>query len=116
MIRRWLRSWHTRVAVVGDSMRPTLTAGDWLLVDPVAYAGAPPAVGDLVLVPDPRAPNRLLVKRVAEVYEDGRELWLAGDAFDASTGSETFGSVATSTVQGRPWFRYWPPRRVGRVG
>ena len=85
-------------------MRPTLEAGDWLLADPDAYAETPPAVGDLVLVPDPRSPERLLVKRVAEVYDEGRELWLAGDAQDSTTDSDAFGSVSTSVVRGRPWF------------
>jgi signal peptidase I len=60
-LRRLLRSWHARVAVEGDSMRPTLEPGDWLLVDPLAYGRSPPAVGDLVLVPDPRMPARLRV-------------------------------------------------------
>jgi nickel-type superoxide dismutase maturation protease len=115
MIHRLIRSWGARVAVEGDSMRPTLEAGDWLLADPDAYAAAPPRVGDLVLVPDPRVPSRLLVKRVAELHEEVRELWLRGDAHDTSTDSRAFGSVATSTVLGRPWFRYWPPRRIGRV-
>ena len=96
-------------------MRPTLEAGDWLLADPDAYAETPPAVGDLVLVPDPRRPQRLLVKRVAEVYEGGRELWLAGDAQDSTTDSDAFGSVSTSAVRGRPWFRYWPPSHAGRI-
>ncbi len=96
-------------------MRPTLDAGDWLLADPAAYDSTPPAEGDLVLVPDPREPSRLLVKRVSEVLEDGRELWLSGDAHSASTDSRAFGSVSTETVEGRPWFRYWPPRRIGPV-
>ena len=86
-----------------------------LLADPDAYATVAPAVGDLVLVPDPREPARLLVKRVAEVHDGGRELIVAGDARDASTDSRAFGSVTASTVQGRPWFRYWPLRRIGRV-
>jgi len=96
-------------------MRPTLEPGDWLLADPDAYADAPPAVGDLVLVPDPREPSRLLVKRVAEFHDEGRELFVTGDTHDASTDSRAFGSVTTSTVEGRPWFRYWPLRRLGRV-
>ena len=96
-------------------MQPTLEPGDWLLVDPEAYATAPPIVGDLVLVPDPRAPSRLLVKRVAEIHDEGRELFVTGDRHDASTDSRAFGSVPTSTVRGHPWFRYWPPRRIGRV-
>lgn len=97
-------------------MRPTLEPGDWLLADPDAYATVAPAIGDLVLVPDPRQPSRLLVKRVAEIHDDGRELFVVGDAHDGSTDSRVFGSVAVSTLQGRPWFRYWPPRRLGRVG
>lgn len=96
-------------------MRPTLEAGDWLLADPETYALTVPEVGDLVLVPDPRTPARLLVKRVAEVREDGRELWVRGDAPAATTDSDAFGWVSASTVEGRPWFRYWPPRRIGRI-
>ena len=115
MIRRLIRSWGARVAVEGESMRPTLEPGDWLLGDPDAYADAPPGVGDLVLVPDPREHSRLLVKRVAEVHDGGRELLVAGDAHDTSTDSRAFGPVSSSTVEGRPWFRYWPMRRIGRV-
>ena len=115
MLRRLIRSWGARVEVDGDSMRPTLEPGDWLLVDPDAYVEAPPAVGDLVLVPDPRMPSRLLVKRGAEVHDDGRELFVLGDWHDGSTDSRAFGSVSTETLEGRPWFRYWPPRGLGRI-
>lgn len=96
-------------------MRPTLEPGDWLLADPDAFVTAPPVAGDLVLVADPREPARLLVKRVAEVHDQGRELFVGGDAQGASTDSRAFGSVATSTLHGRPWFRYWPPRSMGRL-
>ncbi len=96
-------------------MQPTLAPGDWLLADPAAYTTAPPAVGDLVLAPDPRNASRLLVKRVETVYEDGGELWLVGDRPEASTDSNTFGPVAGTSVVGRPWFRYWPLTRIGRI-
>ena len=115
MIRRILRSLGTRVAVVGRSMEPTVASGDWLLADPAAYQTTPPRAGDLVLAPDPREPSRLLVKRVSAVYDDGRELWLTGDAPDVTADSDAFGSVETSSIEGRPWFRYWPPRRLGRI-
>lgn len=114
MIARLVRSWTGRVAVSGGSMAPTLLPGDWLLADPDAFRRRPPAAGELVLVPDPRMPERLLVKRVAAAAADGT-LELAGDAPEASTDSRTFGSVEAASVAGRPWFRYWPPRRVGRV-
>jgi nickel-type superoxide dismutase maturation protease len=115
MMRRLIRSWGARVAVDGRSMAPTLQPGDWLLVDPWAYRDRPPRVGDLVLVPDPRQATRLLVKRVAQIDPDDW-LRLAGDAPDASTDSRTFGSIDPTTIEGRPWFRYWPLRRWGRVG
>jgi nickel-type superoxide dismutase maturation protease len=115
MLRRLIRSWDARVAVEGRSMSPTLEPGDWLLADPDAYAEMPPATGDLVLVPDPREPSRLLVKRVTGVDDSGRELFVSGDAHEASTDSRSFGSVTASTIEGRPWFRYWPLRRIGRI-
>jgi nickel-type superoxide dismutase maturation protease len=95
-------------------MAPTLQAGDWLLVDPDGYARQAPVEGNLVLAPDPRDPERLLIKRVAAVDRDGR-LQLAGDDPDASTDSRTFGALDPSLVEGRPTLRYWPPGRVGRV-
>ncbi len=107
------RSWPGRVAVTGRSMAPGLLPGDWLLVEPLR-AGSPPAKGDLVVVPDPRQPVRLLVKRVSAVERDGG-LRLQGDAPDSSTNSRTFGPVDGAAVLGRPWFRYWPAARFGRI-
>jgi nickel-type superoxide dismutase maturation protease len=113
-VRRLLRSWPNRVAVEGPSMAPTLVAGDWLLVDPDAFRTRAPGAGELVLVPDPRRPDRLLVKRVATAHPDGR-LELRGDAPAASTDSREFGPVAPELVLGRPWARYRPVRRAGRI-
>jgi nickel-type superoxide dismutase maturation protease len=113
-VRRVLRSWPNRVAVEGPSMAPTLVAGDWLLVDPDAFRPRAPGAGELVLVPDPRRPDRLLVKRVATVLADGR-LELRGDAPETSTDSRDFGPVAPELILGRPWARYWPARRAGRI-
>lgn len=94
-------------------MGPSLIAGDWLLVDPDAYRRRAPRPGDIVVVPDPREPGRLLVKRVGRVFVDHVEI--LGDVPQASTDSRTFGPVETATVVGRAWARYWPPRRVGPV-
>ncbi len=112
---RAARSWPGRLAVTGRSMAPGLLPGDWLLVDP-AWPSWPSGVtpGDLVVVTDPRRPDRLLVKRVRAVHKDGR-LNVQGDAAAASTDSRIFGPVALASVLGRPWFRYWPPARIGRL-
>ena len=114
MLRRLIRSWRARVAVEGRSMAPALMPGDWLLADPDAFRDASPTVGDLVLVPDPREPSRLLVKRVVEVVDGA--LFVAGDSPAESADSRVFGPVEASAAEGRPWFRYWPLGRAGRVG
>jgi nickel-type superoxide dismutase maturation protease len=114
VIARLARSWRARVAVEGQSMAPTLRPGDWLLADPAAYREGAPRPGDLVLAPDPRDRGRLLVKRVAGVAPEGL-LELRGDAPSASTDSRVFGTVDPRSVAGRPWFRYWPPGRIGRI-
>jgi nickel-type superoxide dismutase maturation protease len=111
---RLRRSWPHRVAVAGDSMAPTLRPGDWVLVDPDAFRVQPPAVGDVVVVPDPRLGERWLIKRVGAVDLVGW-LELAGDLPERSTDSRTFGAVDPVTVLGRPWLRYWPPQRLGRI-
>jgi nickel-type superoxide dismutase maturation protease len=95
-------------------MSPTLLPGDWLLADPEAYVGRAPMVGQLVLIADPRQPTRLLVKRVLAIGADGR-LDVRGDATEASTDSRTFGAVDPASVEGQPWFRYWPAGRIGRL-
>ncbi|MGC8633336.1 MAG: S26 family signal peptidase [Candidatus Limnocylindrales bacterium] len=113
-LARAFRSWTFRCAVVGDSMRPLLHPGDWVLVDPDAYRSHPPRASDLVAVPDPRDPSRWLVKRVHATTPEGR-LDLRGDDTLRSTDSRTFGPVDPATVIGRPWARYWPPARIGLI-
>ena len=44
-IERLRRSWDARVAIEGHSMEPALEPGDWLLVDPDAYAAAATRAG-----------------------------------------------------------------------
>ena len=95
-------------------MAPTLGAGDWLLVDPDAYARRGPQTGELVLVRDPRRADRLLVKRVGAVSSEGL-VEVVGDAPWASTDSRVFGAVGPDALAGRPFFRYWPLGRVGRI-
>lgn len=97
-----------RVEVQGESMRPTLLPGDRLLVVRTLRR---PRVGQLVVVGDPRAPGRRLVKRVAAV--EGRAAAVAGDNASASTDSAVFGPVVVSA---RVLYRYHPSERAGRLG
>lgn len=113
-MRRLLRSWRRRVAVEGHSMEPTLRAGDWLLVDPDAYRARMPTVGQLVVARDPRQPERWLVKRAAGLTADDR-LTLAGDHPAHGDDEEMIGAVGRAGLVGRPWLRYWPVGRFGRL-
>jgi len=89
-------------------MEPVLRDGDWLLVDPDAR----PAPGDVVAAVDPRETRLPLVKRVVDVEPDGRVL-LGSD--NPAHAGQRIGPVDGGKVVGRAWFRYWPPRRLGRV-
>ncbi len=104
-------------------MRPALEPGDWLLVDPTVRRW--PRRGSIVVVTEPGS-DLLVVKRVAgrpgdEIatelgpyrLADG-EAWLVGDA-PGSHDSRHYGPVALPRLVARAWFRYGPPRRIGRL-
>ena len=92
--------------VAGDSMSPTLEAGDFVLLDPRREARA----GDLVVSTRPDGSALEVVKRVASIEEDGW-LYLLGDNAEVSNDSRRFGPVATTDVVGVVRLRYWPPGR-----
>ncbi len=105
---------YRRFAISGDSMQPALEPGDWVLVDERAYRRKLPRRGHIVVAPDPREPERRLVKRVAGV-DLHRQVQLLGDNPDESTDSRHFGPVPANTVRGRVRWRYWPLGRFGAV-
>lgn len=91
-------------------MAPTLEPGDRLLVT----RGRRARPGDLVALPDPRAADRLLVKRVGAV--EGDTVTVLGDNPAASTDSRQFGPVPTRSLLGRVRYRYAPAERVSPLG
>jgi nickel-type superoxide dismutase maturation protease len=106
-----------RVEVQGTSMEPSLLDGDRLVVLSRPWgARVRPVAGDVVAVPDPRDPVRMLVKRVASVDRSTGTLEVRGDATGASTDSRDFGPVPLASVVGRVVHRYGPPGRSGPVG
>ena len=93
MLRR-----RVRYRVDGDSMRPTLSPGDFVLVDPLAFKDQPPRLGDVVIARHPyRA--QMLIKRVSEIVDDG--VILIGDQPEASSDSRGFGRIAFSAIIGQ---------------
>ena len=96
------------VAVRGRSMAPALLPGDRLII---RRRRDLPRVGEVVVVRDPRQPERELIKRVAAV--DGARVTLLGDNPAGSTDAREFGPVAASGVRWAVLLRYWPPSRAG---
>ncbi|CAB4851955.1 unannotated protein [freshwater metagenome] len=94
-----------RVAVSGDSMGPTLSAGDWLLCRYVP-AAATVRAGQIVVVERPDRTGFLLVKRA--VRREGDGWWVEGDNVAASDDSRTFGVVPDDLVIARVLARYAP--------
>lgn len=90
-------------------MRPALEDGDRLLCGPPGRL----RVGDLVVVEEPGAGGLLAVKRVAGLDPDG--LVVLGDNPAESRDSRAYGPVPRAAVRARPWWRYHPPERAGRL-
>jgi len=101
-----------RVTVHGRSMVPALWPQDRVVV----VAARRLRVGQLVALPDPRHPARILVKRVASIDVSGGTVTVLGDNGEASTDSRHFGPVRRDAVMGRVIYRYAPEERAGPIG
>lgn len=100
-------------------MEPLLFEDDRLLYDPGAYRSRAPDEGELVVLVDPEAPDRRLVKMVGPPVEGEGPPGSIRVLSTRSTGtrdSRRFGPVARELVLGRVWFRYAPSSRRGPIG
>jgi Peptidase S24-like len=97
------------VVVRGRSMEPTLRDGDRLLVVP----GGRPREGRVAVVRLPGG-RPLAVKRVAFPTDGG--WWVERDNPAEGVDSWQVGAIPEHDVVAIAWLRYWPVRRVGRVG
>jgi hypothetical protein len=97
------------VVVRGRSMEPTLLDGDRLLVVP----GGRPRAGRVAVVQLPGG-RPLSIKRLAFPAEGG--WWVERDNPAEGVDSWQAGAIRERDVVAIAWLRYWPPRRVGRVG
>ncbi len=94
-----------RYRVEGESMSPAVAPGERVVVNRAAYWFGQPRTGDLVVLRDPRAPGRLLIKRIDAPA--GESAWLVrGANEEASTDSRHFGPVGRELLVGKVWFRY----------
>ena len=90
-------------------MAPSYGAGDRLLVNRLAYVMRRPRVGDAVVLRDPELADRLLLKRIDAVLDEGpgpHRYFVLGDNFTESRDSRHFGPVTRDRIVGRAWLKY----------
>ncbi len=126
--RELVRPW----TVVGPSMRPTLIAGDRILVDLWTYRYRLPVPGEILLLRGPPPAGEVLIKRCgtppgpaasqprAGVWPNMKTprepgIWVLGDNYAESRDSRGFGAVPRSQVVGRVLYRYWPVESMGAI-
>lgn len=85
--------------VEGESMTPTLPPGAVIFFNPAAYDENDPSVGDVVIARHPFQSGLQIVKRVAEIREDGRYVLRSDNP--AGSDSRGFGSIPRSHILGR---------------
>ena len=102
---RW-KNRFTTYEIAGNSMLPTLSPGDFVIVDRAAYRARAPRPSEIVLAQDPRDARRTIVKRVDRRDPEGC-LWLSGDNPAESTDSRAFGAIPAALIVGRVAWRYW---------
>jgi len=91
-----------RFRVDDESMRPTLSPGDYVFVNRWAYLVREPKEGDIVVFRSPEAHGLLLIKRVVRVV-DRERVFVLGDNPDRSRDSRHFGPVPRRAIVGRVW-------------
>jgi nickel-type superoxide dismutase maturation protease len=101
----WVIKLRRRFRITGNSMLPMLKPGDEVLVNPRAYRSLLPHAGDIVVAQHPYRTDLCLVKRVVEVFSDGR-CFIKGDNPSESTDSCSFGAVTPERILGRVTSRF----------
>ncbi len=94
----WMIRLRQRYRVTGVSMRPLLTAGDEVLVDPLAYRKQSPRLGDLIVARHPTQVGLQIIKRIKSVQKDDCYL-LLGDNIDPGQNSPS--KVSSEQILGR---------------
>jgi signal peptidase I len=91
-------------------MVPTLSPGERVLFDRIAYVLHDPRTGDVVLARHPARRGVRMIKRIAEIGGED-EYILLGDNADESTDSRALGPFRREDIVGRAWMVYWPVDR-----
>ena len=93
-----------RFKIKDKSMEPTVKAGDYVLVNKLAYIFGKPSKGDIVVLKHPKEKDRFLIKRISRVTNSD-EYYIVGDNKDYSQDSRHFGSIKKNSIVGKVWIR-----------
>jgi inner membrane protease subunit 1 len=120
---------------LGPSMLPTFNvSGDILLLEHLSSKFEKVRPGDVVMARSPVNPNLVVCKRVLglegdrvtvlptssrghvkQVVVPKGHVWLQGDNAYNSTDSRHYGPVPYALIQGKVFYRIWPPEGWGPV-
>ncbi|XP_062011762.1 mitochondrial ATP-independent inner membrane protease subunit 1a [Rosa rugosa] len=119
----------------GPSMLPTFnSSGDVVLAEHLSHRLGKVVPGDVVIVRSPDDPKKMVAKRVLGLEGDKvtffdphrirkhnttvvpkGHVWIQGDNTYSSFDSRSYGPVPYGLIQGRVFFRVWPPDGFGLV-
>ena len=83
-----------------SSMEPVLKAGDYIVVNKLAYAFSNPSKGDIIVMKHPKEKDRFLVKRI-ELVTKSKKLYVIGDNKNYSQDSRHFGPIVKNLIIGK---------------
>ena len=108
--------------VAGESMAPTFSSGDYLIIDELTYNFInEPQKGEVVVFRYPQDPSKFFIKRIVglpgeELVVDGvewkmgeNEYFVMGDNSRFSLDSRSWGALPRENITGRALLRLWPP-------
>ncbi|CAK7337980.1 unnamed protein product [Dovyalis caffra] len=125
------------VSLYGPSMLPIFNiTGDLALAERISHKFGKVGAGDIVLVTSPLEPRKIVTKRIIGVEGDSvtyvvdpnnsdrtqtivvpkGHIWVEGDNIYSSKDSRNFGAVPYGLLQGKMFWKIWPPKDFGSLG
>lgn len=101
----WVLGKRWRFCIAENSMRPTLTPGEDVLVTPVSQSTTL-SPGDIIVFFHPLKPTLRMVKRVSETFYDG-SCYVLSDNEQEGSDSRVFGVVGREFIIGLVTSRFF---------